>query len=92
MMPRSMKTSLIAIAAVAGLAGCQTLSEQDRALLNRASTDAAEARQMAQKASQSAAEAARAAESAQRAAEQAAQTANEAAERAERMFNESLRK
>lgn len=89
---RFTKTTLIAAMAALGLAACTELSAEDRSLLNRAVSDAAEAKDGAQEAAAAAKEAARAAESAQRAAEEAAQLAREANERSERMFNESLRK
>ncbi len=89
---RMTRTAALAAVAALGLAACTELSAEDRSLLNRAVSDAAEAKDAAQSAASAAMEAARAAEAAQRAAEEASMAAREAAERSERMFNESLRK
>lgn len=81
------------------LAGCTSLSDEDRALVNqaiseaRAAQDAAAAAQaQAQAAQAQAQQAAQAAQAAQLAAQNAEANAAASAQRADRMFNQSLRK
>lgn len=74
----SIKSLLLMLVPVVALGACTTLSDQDRALLESASKNAAEAKAMAQQALD---------------ASQAAQKkAQEADARADRIFQKSLRK
>jgi len=83
-MNRIMKIAAI-IVPVALLGACTTLSDSDRALLESASKNAADAKTMAQQALD-------ASRSAQQSAAQASTDAKSASEKADRIFQKSLRK
>jgi hypothetical protein len=87
-MLRGLRSGALALGTMAVLAGCSSMGEDDRAMIARASQDAAAARSAAESAQRSAQEASAAA----RAAQEAANAAMAATERAERIFQESIRK
>ncbi|WP_439817614.1 hypothetical protein [Zavarzinia sp. CC-PAN008] len=94
------RPALAAVLMAAGLAaGCTGLSDEDRALLNQALSEARAAQDTAnqalaaaQAAQAQAAGSAQAAQAAQLAAQNAEANAAAAAQRADRMFSQSLRK
>lgn len=79
---------LFGATALIAVAGCASLSDEDRMMLNEAKTTAAQAKQSADASRASAAEAARSAQ----AAASSADRAERAAERAERAFSAGQRK
>jgi outer membrane PBP1 activator LpoA protein len=96
---RGFAKALVVLAPAIVFAGCATLSDEDKATLSKASSDAASAQSTAasaqsaaQAAAQQAQQAADAAKAAQAAAEQAAAEARAASEKAEQVFNQRLKK
>ena len=96
---RGFAKALVVLAPAVFFAGCATLSDADKATLDKASSDAASAQSTAasaqsaaQAAAQQAQQAADAAKAAQAAAEQAAAEARAASEKAEQIFNQRLKK
>lgn len=81
-----------AMALIAGLAACTTLSDQDRALLTSASQNADAAKQQATQANTTAQQALQAAQAAQASAASAAADAKAAKDEADRIYSRSLRK
>ena len=75
----STKRLLMMVLPLAAVAACTTLSDNDRALLDTASQNAAAAKQEASQATATAQQAASAAQAAQASADKAQATANEAA-------------
>jgi hypothetical protein len=86
------KLAIVALPLALGAAGCETMSEQDRASVEKATMAASSAETEAKRAADAAAAAARAAEQAARAAEQAAAEARAAGDKADRAFRQQLRK
>lgn len=89
---KSIAKILSAALVVAALAGCTTLSDQDRALLNSASQNAAAAKDQAAQANTTAQQALQAAQAAQASAASAAADAKSAKDEADRIYSRSLRK
>lgn len=93
------KKLLIVTLPLALVAGCTEMGAQDKASLDKANSNAMEAKSEAQKASDAANKAAASAQSAAQAAEQAARSAEKAAaeakasgDKADRAFRRGLRK
>ena len=82
---KPVRTLLFALVPLVAVGACTTLSDQDRATLQTASQNAADAKQEA-------AQALSAAQAAQASAAQAAAEAKAADEKADKMFQRSLRK
>lgn len=82
----------VAAALALALGACTTLSDKDRALLDAASQNAAEAKQQAAAAAATAQQALDAAKAAEASAAQAATAAQEAEDKADRIFQRGLRK
>ena len=80
-----LRKTLLVLVPVAALGACTTLSAEDRAMLNSASQNAQQAKELAQQALD-------ASKSAQASAASAANDARAANEKADRMFQRSLRK
>lgn len=85
---------LITIVAVPLLfaAGCETMNQNDKAMLDKANSNAAEAKAASMKASADAQAAAAAARAAADAANRAAAEAKAASDKADRVFQKGLRK
>lgn len=89
---KSLRTLTI-LASLALLGACSTqLSDEDRALISAASTNAQQAKDMAQQALNAAQAAQTSANTAAQSANKAASDAQAANEKADRMFQRSLRK
>jgi predicted secreted acid phosphatase len=73
-------------------AGCETMNQNDKAMLEKANTSAAEAKSASMKASADARAAAAAARAAADAANRAAAEAKAASDKADRIFQKGLRK
>jgi len=82
---QSLRNLMLALLPVVALGACTGLSDQDRATLNAASQNAAQAKEQA-------AQALAAAQAAQTSAAQAAADAKAANEKSNRIFERSLRK
>ena len=90
---RMLKTLLLAAVPAVMLGACtMSLNDQDRAMLNSASQNAQQAKDLAQQALSAAQAAQTSANNAAQSASQAAATAQAANEKADRMFQRSLRK
>jgi hypothetical protein len=88
---RPVRTALVAGVLLA-LGACTTLSDKDRATLDEASKNAAQAAADARQALTQSQAAAAAAQQAQQAAQQAQQAAQAASDKADKIFQKQLRK
>lgn len=84
--------TLLIVLPLTAIGACTTLSDQDRALLTAASSNAQQAKDMAQQALTAAQAAQASANGAEQSASKAASDAQTANEKADRMFQRSLRK
>lgn len=89
---RFAKTLIIAAVPLMLAAGCETMSENDRMMVEKANTSAADAQAAAQRAADAANKAAASAAAAARAAEAAAAEAKAAGDKADRVFRRGMRK
>ena len=89
---KSLKYLTVIAAPILFAAGCETMNQNDKAMVEKANANAADAKSAAMKASADAQAAAAAARAAADAANRAAAEAKAASDKADRIFQKNLRK